>query len=261
MRTLVQGTRCMLTAAVIMAGAFGSGCGPRVPPEHREVGRVVKHVRGTDNPIKPGSADYKKGVAMLGGADKAIPILVGYVKLPKEQAPHQDVAVRMLGLCGKRAVPELLQVARAGVYEISAEKALGEVGKPAVDPLLAALKDKSEDVRKSSAVALGYIGDSRAMGPLVNRLRDTEESVLVRFVASRALGKLGKPAVKPLLKLLKNSKEPYVRSQATQALGLTGAPEAVEILEKLLSDKDKDVVRQARHALEVLDRHPRRLGR
>ena len=50
----------------------------------------------------------------------------------------------------------------------SAARALGEINDPkAVDPLIAALKDKKPEVRGTAAVALGEIGDKKATMPLV----------------------------------------------------------------------------------------------
>ena len=49
----------------------------------------------------------------------------------------------------------------------SAARALGEINDTrAVDPLIAALKDKKPEIRGTAAVALGEIGDKKATVPL-----------------------------------------------------------------------------------------------
>ena len=60
----------------------------------------------------------------------------------------------------------------------SAANALGEIGDSrAVDPLIDMLKSQNWEVRKDAARALGEIGDSRAVDPLIAALKDYNESV------------------------------------------------------------------------------------
>jgi len=70
---------------------------------------------------------------------------------------------------------------------------LPELGEPAVEPLIEALKYKDwyEDwyVREEAAEALGKIGDIRAVKPLIEALKD--EYRYVRLKAAKALGKIG----------------------------------------------------------------------
>ena len=56
-------------------------------------------------------------------------------------------------------------------------KALVKIGKPAIEPLIAALKYKKSHVREMAAEALGKIGDSRAVEPLIAALQDRDSSV------------------------------------------------------------------------------------
>lgn len=63
------------------------------------------------------------------------------------------------------------------VTEVAA-LALGEIGDPrAVNPLAEILSDDNWEVRSSAAKALGKIGDDRAVDPLINLLRDRNENV------------------------------------------------------------------------------------
>ncbi|MFQ6054633.1 MAG: HEAT repeat domain-containing protein [Methanosarcinales archaeon] len=66
----------------------------------------------------------------------------------------------------------------------SAAIALGEIGEPAVEPLIKALGDR---VREKAAIALGEIGDARAVEPLIKALRDSywmRESVADEIILS-----------------------------------------------------------------------------
>gem|GEM_PF-4489594 len=60
----------------------------------------------------------------------------------------------------------------------------------AVDPLIAALQDSVYRVRKAAADALGYIGDARAVDPLLHVVLE-ERDLTVLEVAARALGQIG----------------------------------------------------------------------
>ena len=84
-----------------------------------------------------------------------------------------------------------------------ASTALFLIGKPAVEPLIAALKDDNVLVRLKAAWALGEIGDPRAVEPLIAALSDPDSDVRER--AAIALGTIGKPALEPLLSKLKDT--------------------------------------------------------
>lgn len=55
--------------------------------------------------------------------------------------------------------------------------ALGDMGEPAVQPLIEALKNKSGDIRWGATAVLGYIGDKRAIEPLTKSLKDKNSNV------------------------------------------------------------------------------------
>ncbi len=120
----------------------------------------------------------------------------------------------------------------------NAAKALGKIkDKSAVEPLIAVLKDKNEysRVREEVVKALGEINDSRAVEPLIAALRDSDYNM--PMYAAEELGNLkDKRAVEPLILALKHERD-MVRSYAAKALGKIKDKRAVEPLIALLGDK------------------------
>ncbi|HHT9138888.1 MAG TPA: HEAT repeat domain-containing protein [Candidatus Wunengus sp. YC60] len=117
----------------------------------------------------------------------------------------------------------------------------------AVEPLITALKDKNEDVRRNAADVLVKIGP-RAVEPLIAALKDADENV--REHAAKALGEIKDPrAVEPLITALKDENK-EVRRHAAQALGESKDTRAVEPLIAALKDENGDVRRHAAEALE-----------
>ena len=58
--------------------------------------------------------------------------------------------------------------------------ALGEIGNPkAVKPLIQILSDENPEVRRNAALALGAIGDQKAVKSLTVGLQDGDETVRV----------------------------------------------------------------------------------
>ena len=95
--------------------------------------------------------------------------------------------------------------------------ALGEIGdERAVEPLKQALKDKSKDVQIWAAFGLYKLGDTQKIEFLISALKDEDRDV--RDAAARALGELKDPrAVEPLITALKDE-DGDVRQAAVEAL-------------------------------------------
>jgi HEAT repeat protein len=64
-----------------------------------------------------------------------------------------------------------------------------EIGAPAVEPLIAALKNRNKDVRQAATEALGKIGDARAVEPLIAVLTHDQREDM-RAVVAAALDEL-----------------------------------------------------------------------
>jgi hypothetical protein len=128
-------------------------------------------------------------------------------------------AVKALIKIGKPAVGPLVASLRNEDWIIRAFAAavLGKIEDPrVVKPLILALKDEDGVVRINATIALGGIRDSRSVKPLIAALRD--EQWRVRMYASRSLGALvDTGAVDPLIDAL-NDKVPRVAAAAAEAL-------------------------------------------
>ncbi len=201
-------------------------------------------------------------------------------KTPKENIPFdipsdvreeieglysQDIEKRAksatyLGEMGDRAIPAipfLIEILDEHTWPSSspgfeALKALARIGKPSVEPLIVILKDKHSKStgRENAAEALGRIGDSRAVEPLIDSLENDFSKV--RENAAWALGMIKDiRAIPSLIAALKDKgdESSLVRSASAQALGAIKDYQAVEPLIKALRDKDSAVRRRAALAL------------
>jgi len=102
------------------------------------------------------------------------------------------------------------------MFQEYALKALIEMGRLAVEPLIFELKNDDWEIRRDAAEALGEIKNTRATKPLIDALKDKNE--VVRWKAVEALGKTkDTQAVEPLIAALKDE-DSYVRNYAAKAL-------------------------------------------
>ncbi len=119
------------------------------------------------------------------------------------------------------------------------------VGDEAMEMLCEELGDqKWFRVQNPIAKALEEIGDTRAIEPLIGLLSKPprHDPSAVRYYTARIIGKIGKPAVEPLIEVLllpvRGAADPLygAREYATKALEKIGKP-AVEPLIEVLSDR------------------------
>jgi HEAT repeat protein len=132
-----------------------------------------------------------------------------------------------------------------------------ELGAPAVAPLLGCLKDEDSSRRQGAALALGELGDKRAVDPLIACLQD--DSVDVKKNAAKSLGELGdKRAANPLITAFKNE-DMETKKAAAEALGLLGSNEAVAPLADALKDDDAGLRQACAQALDKLHYQPEKV--
>lgn len=130
---------------------------------------------------------------------------------------------------------------------VKAAYELGEIGDPsAIFPLIETLLDDEKIVRDSAVEALGKMGQPAVM-PLINILSD-QNNCYVTDEVSKVLIEFGKPAVKPLIKLLHNCND-IIFSRVAYVLGQIGNLDAVLPLINALEEGNVSVRLDAIKAL------------
>ena len=93
-------------------------------------------------------------------------------------------------------------------------------------------------MRFEAASALGDIGDSRCVEPLMGSLNDSHR---IKEVAIRSLGKIGDPRALPTLIDAVQDENWEIRSMAARSLGQIGDPSATEALINALQNDTEAV--------------------
>jgi HEAT repeat protein len=122
----------------------------------------------------------------------------------------------------------------------TAADVLVAIGTSALEPLISVLKNSSNfRVRGMSAIALGKIGDTKAIEPLIDVLLEDEDPAsdphqFVKRAVASALEDIGEPAIGPLIEVLTDERF-YIREYASIALAHIGEV-AIEPLIQALGD-------------------------
>lgn len=156
-------------------------------------------------------------------------------------AERPRAAQAVVGVLGD-ALPEV---------RCTAAFALGALGETiAVAPLLERLEDGDTRVRQAAAVALGRIGDARAFAPLAKALRDGPPDL--RYQAALSLAEID-PAgsFDPLVAAI-GDPDPEVRGNVAASLGLVGDRRAAGWIAELLVNGNRDTRFEAACALARL---------
>jgi HEAT repeat protein len=121
---------------------------------------------------------------------------------------------------------------------------------PAVPELCRLLRDRNRDVRQVATRALGRIGDSAAVLPLMETLGS--DRPVPKHITAQAVFRLGPSAV-PALAAAVDHVDPGVREVAIETLGMAGGYEAAPGIIRALRDDDvADVRVRAARALGTL---------
>jgi HEAT repeat protein len=118
-----------------------------------------------------------------------------------------------------------------------AREELLEIGRPAIDAIVKAAKDKRPEMRHLTCELLGEIRDAKAVPILTEALADKDEfGTSIASAAARALGQIGDRSVIPALLKALDSPDRDLRYEATRALAILRADEAKAPVRKLLKD-------------------------
>ncbi len=238
--------------------------------------------RTLDDPVK----DVRMNAAWaLGevGDKRGVEPLIKTIK-NDESAEVREEAKQAVIKLGTKSVDLLIQKLKDPNAEVRdfAAKALGEIGgargtprslrqKIAI-PLIESLKDNSADVRLTTAKSLEGIGytprnetekawylvakrewnnvsymGGKVVDPLINALNGTDSKT--KWGATKALVRIGSPAVEPLSKALGNNE---TRVQAAIALEIIGTPTAKEAVNKFINEYQADLKYIADNYKEII---------
>lgn len=197
---------------VVAALVEGAACWPAPYPRSR--GAALEVIAGygyssaavdfvgylLSRPLEPDEDDEQCVRFLVGGAPgsetaEAIAVLLAET-LENGSEDEADRAAAMLPWLGHAGVPATVAVLRSAPVAARrrAALALGRLGdSDALDPLVAALESADPDLRLAAVRALGELRDPRAVAPLMRASHD--EAYSVRTEASTALDDLGTVAV------------------------------------------------------------------
>lgn len=197
----------------------------------------------------------------LGGQLRAARYLGIYLRLPRAWAKNRPVAARILGHCGKAALPALVEAARDDDSRVrrAVAKSFGLMGadtSSCVPTLKELLTDSSRAVRVEAALSLWWVAQeatesARVLGECLGN-----SEVEVRLDAAKALAEIGphaREAAPALIQMLRDtsklSEDPRPRQWAVSALGRMRAKEATQILAEIVENLEPSVTLDAIHAL------------
>lgn len=105
---------------------------------------------------------------------------------------------------------------------LRAIEALGKIGDSnSVEPLVTLLTEKDKEIRIAAIESLGKIKDPKAIPSLLNVLQEED----IQLYVIRVLGNIGDKSAVPALTLLLDDKNEHVRYNAAQSLKKIGAEE------------------------------------
>ena len=143
------------------------------------------------------------GVALVATGEDGLPAVEGALQAaPASTAPGVVALLARFGDVALDPLVAALKDKRAAV-RIAAAMELGAFGAPAYKPLLTALGGKGDELRSAAARSLGQVGDAHATGRLVTLLADSG----TRRAAVAALVAIHRDDGTPLVK--------YLRKKAT----------------------------------------------
>ncbi len=153
--------------------------------------------------------------------------------LQGDEAFAHSQAAFALGMLGEPAVEPLIALLSHTAPEVRmrAAWALGVMGTPALPALITLAESDDQRLRIEAIRILGVVGEGRALKQLLVGLTDPDARVAAR--AARAIGKVGDPrAFHALLTTLQHP-VPDVRYEACRALADLHMPDAAPLLLKL----------------------------
>ncbi|MBU7023628.1 MAG: HEAT repeat domain-containing protein [Theionarchaea archaeon] len=163
------------------------------------------------------------------GDERAIAPLIQLFNEKRKFPPFiSEAASFALSEIGEAAIPPLIEVLKDNVSALTPKyqstEALKRIGAPAIPHIMKAMKDRSWKIGWG-AIALGKIGDRRAVEPLIRALEDEDREI--RFRAPEVLQNFQDTrAILPLIRLLEDE-DHQVQGRVALALQKMG-PSALD---------------------------------
>jgi HEAT repeat protein len=204
------------------------------------------------------SLSPEESLRRLGGPERAARTLTLYLRLPGWWANQREMAVYLLGRCGKAAVPALIRALSdpSPYVQVAAASTLSNLAgesSAVVPALLESLGDPAPELRAVAAHALGAVGRGQpAVVPALIRTLDDPEP-RVRYFAAAGLGRLGQEAAGAVPALLAKLTDPEgeVRKMAVVALGQIG-PGAKAAVPQLMAHFRRECAAEVATALSAI---------
>src|SRR5207253_4277876 len=206
-----------------------------ITPEKPSASTTAEALPATDMPTVPLSEQQAEATAEATPEVTQVPVVEEKVKdeveiqidllKDKDWFRRKDAAITLGEMGDERAIKPLITALRDAEWNVreAAQDALAQIGPPAVEPLIKALREYQ--IKTFVIQVLGKIKDERVLDPLMAQLRNEE----FKDVATKALVEVGLPAVERLMAVM-NDKDKHVRKHVVMALGEIGVSEAVELL-------------------------------
>jgi hypothetical protein len=185
-------------------------------------------------------------VASIWGIDRILPAAEAFAKERGYKRTIGAVALVVAAKTDHRHIPKMIAALEAENAFWTVRKrftdALVAIGQPSVAPLIQVLGSSESPITQRCAVdALGAIGGTRAVGPLIEALAVETLTDAAGYALALIGDSRGKAAaVAPLIGCLNWDNKPMSQENAARALGLIGDRKAIQPLEELLSRKAND---------------------
>ena len=192
---------------------------PHIPRSGSRTGRAPRE----EGRLKANGGVLVSVAILLGGCATAPPAV------PPPLSVEEKLAAVMQLEQQRVLRPELGTIAERGIPTPE-----GALAQP-MPSLLELLGDGADRIRRSAAIAIGRVGLSEGVMPLIGALDDP--SPPVRQMAAFGLGLSSDPrAIDPLIRVLNDDVEPLVRGRAAEALSRLGATTSASEVGDLVAD-------------------------
>lgn len=166
-------------------------------------------------------------------------------KLTDEDPKVRAYSAKAIEEYGKQAVDPLIHTLKDKdpKIRVNSMELLQKIeNRRAIEPLIQTLKDEDREVRAKGAKALGKVG-------VTTYTNITDCNIVVGFRKNWTIG--DSRAVEPLIQALKDE-DPEVRANSAKTLGIIGNEEAIEPLIQISKDNNPDIRYIALKSLKLL---------